>query len=78
MTSNTLVFHRDTPESDIVGINLYQRFVDRLRKRQNNNEDFGGKKADLFDPELPQSRNMPLCKHASFILLTSLLVSVSL
>lgn len=50
----------DTPESDIVGINLYQRFVDRLRKRQNNNEDFGGKKADLFDPELPQSRNMPL------------------
>ena len=57
---------RDTPESDIVGSNLYQRYIDRLRRRRqsaaasrvdpNSKE---GRIIERIDPELPMSRNVP-------------------
>ena len=52
----------DTPEVDIVGTNLYQRYVTRLHKRKDgeiNNGDKDSKQADSYDPELPESRNVP-------------------
>jgi len=50
----------DTPEVDIVGANLYQRYIDRLHKRRNNIDDEETQKnPELIDPELPQSRNIP-------------------
>ena len=48
---------------DIVGSNLYQRYVNRLITRNNNNEadpsDKEAKLAELIDPQLPGSRNIP-------------------
>ena len=59
----TMYLIGDTPESDIVGSNLYQRYVDRLITRRNNNDldtlDKDAKLAELIDPELPESRNVP-------------------
>lgn len=48
----------DTPEVDIVGANLYQRYISRIRQRRINN-DGSTKDPDLIDPELPDSRNIP-------------------
>ena len=63
--------HSDTPDSDIVGGNLYQRYVDR-RQRYRNNNDGGGsdvndnvKHNELYDHELPESRNIPVCAELS-------------
>lgn len=52
----------DTPEVDIVGTNLYQRYVTRLHKRIdgeicNGNKD--SKNDEAYDSELPESRNVP-------------------
>ena len=46
---------------DIVGANLYQRYIDRLHTRLSNNEidNDTAKDAGLVDPELPSSRNIP-------------------
>lgn len=59
----TMYLIGDTPEVDIVGSNLYQRYVNRLITRKNNNdiETLGkdAKLAELIDPELPESRNVP-------------------
>ena len=53
---------------DIVGSNLYQRYVDRMRSSshagsdaQISNDDENGNKEqlDYFDSELPASRNVP-------------------
>jgi HAD superfamily hydrolase (TIGR01456 family) len=54
----------DTPEVDIVGSNLYQRYVDRLHTRNsgdNNSSDESDKenKLALIDSDLPESRNIP-------------------
>ena len=59
--------YRDTPEVDVVGTNLYQRYIDRFHRRINNqidlvddSDNFGISKRNLvYDPELPQSRNVP-------------------
>lgn len=50
----------DTPEVDIVGGNLYQRYIRRLHTRRSNMES-NKEREDMgeMDPELPQSRNMP-------------------
>ena len=55
-------FCRDTPEVDIVGTNLYQRYVNRLRQRRNNIEpaDENSKVSENYDPEIPECRNVPL------------------
>jgi hypothetical protein len=67
----------DTPDSDIVGSNLYQRHVDRLvaRRRHNasimdNNVEKSIKELSIAasaeqDPDLPPSRNVPTdaCFH---------------
>ena len=55
------VFYRDTPEVDIVGGNLYQRYIRRRQTRVSNMEHDDGdcKTGESLDPELPQSRNMP-------------------
>ena len=55
---------RDTPEVDIVGTNLYQRYVHRLMSRRNqmiaDNNNSSKKEDDAeYDPELPESRNCP-------------------
>eukprot|EP00914_Ancora_sagittata_P024176 GHVO01048127.1.p1 GENE.GHVO01048127.1~~GHVO01048127.1.p1 ORF type:complete len:142 (-),score=30.61 GHVO01048127.1:349-774(-) len=56
----------DTPEVDIVGSNLYQRYIDRLHERNssnnnNNQVDESDKenKVAIIDSDLPQSRNIP-------------------
>lgn len=56
----------DTPEVDIVGTNLYQRYIDRLHNRQQKNiaEEGGSSPKDVYanetyDPELPESRQTP-------------------
>ncbi|KAK2185800.1 hypothetical protein NP493_222g02042 [Ridgeia piscesae] len=57
----------DTPEVDIVGSNLYQRYVDRLRGSRGDtadgdiSSDENGNKEELdyFDSQLPASRNVP-------------------
>jgi len=52
----------DTPEVDIVGSNLYQRYITRLHKRINGeicNGNKDSKHDETFDPELPESRNVP-------------------
>jgi len=57
----------DTPDVDIVGANLYQRYINRLNYRRNNQEiadqgtsDDTGKCSEELDPELPLSRNIPV------------------
>lgn len=58
----TMYLIGDTPEVDIAGANLYQRYIDRYRTRVSNNEisDQNDKKDNqMYDPELPQSRNIP-------------------
>jgi HAD superfamily hydrolase (TIGR01456 family) len=54
----------DTPEVDIVGSNLYQRYVDRLHTRNNDNNNSSDEsnkenKLSLIDSDLPESRNIP-------------------
>jgi len=56
---------RDAPETDIVGCNLYQRYVNRLKNRRMNNALVEGEVQDsrlieLYDDQLPASRNVPL------------------
>ena len=53
-----------------MGANLYQRYIDRLRTRQNNKvPDPNGDNLDEgFDPELPLSRNMPECKSICLLI----------
>jgi HAD superfamily hydrolase (TIGR01456 family) len=63
----------DTPEVDIVGANLYQRYLTRLHKRQDGHakicptsEENGllpAKENCEWDPELPGSRNAPSGSH---------------
>jgi len=51
----------DTPEADIVGGNLYMRYIQRLKARRSKGEvtrDLN-KNEEEFDPELPMSRNVP-------------------
>ena len=57
--------YRDTPDADIVGSNLYDRYIKRLHSRTGNQingnvqrEETSNKDPD-HDPELPDSRNMP-------------------
>ena len=51
----------DTPEVDIVGGNLYQRYIQRLHTRRTkgliNHDD--NKNEQELDPDLPESRNVP-------------------
>jgi HAD superfamily hydrolase (TIGR01450 family) len=57
----------DTLEVDVVGTNLYQRYIDRLHRRINNEIDLSEDSIDnpmskhglTYDSELPQSRNVP-------------------
>lgn len=65
----TMYFIGDTQDSDIVGSNLYQRYVDRLltRRRRSNTEDLSSSTRQTMqsareeqDPDLPASRNVPL------------------
>ena len=52
----------DCLDSDIVGCNLYQQYINRLLKRRNNNiDDQGDQKnaSDSYDPSLQESRNIP-------------------
>jgi len=56
----------DTPEVDIVGSNLYQRYIKRLRERQqmlrDSNIESSAKDIylnEIYDPELPESRQIP-------------------
>jgi hypothetical protein len=51
----------DTPEVDIVGSNLYQRFIDRLHTRlRSRRGSYDAKVVDrLIDPSLSDSRNVP-------------------
>lgn len=60
---------RDTPDSDIAGTNLYQRYVDRMapiRNQIENNsygqvgEEPGKDVEDCYDADLPASRKVPL------------------
>jgi HAD superfamily hydrolase (TIGR01456 family) len=59
----------DTPDSDIVGSNLYQRYVDRAAARRRLTDNIESWTASVFkdslladdhDPDLPASRNVPL------------------
>lgn len=58
-------FYSDTPEVDIVGSNLYQRYIDRLHEQtsndNNNKVDESDKenKSSIIDSSLPESRNIP-------------------
>lgn len=67
---NVITCNSDTPEVDVVGTNLYQRYIDRLHRRINNQIDLVedndeedsrdlSKHALSYDSELPQSRNVP-------------------
>lgn len=61
----TMYLVGDAPGVDIVGCNLYQRYVDRLKKRRMNNTLVEGEIQDsrlieLYDDQLPASRNVPL------------------
>ena len=65
--SNQLILcdSRDTPDADIVGSNLYDRYIKRLHARTGNQingnmqaQETTNKDPD-HDPELPDSRNMP-------------------
>jgi len=51
----------DTPEVDIVGGNLYQRYIQRFHMRRSkgliSHDD--NKNEEEFDPDLPESRNVP-------------------
>lgn len=52
----------DTPEVDIAGCNLYQKYLDRSKdKRQTTNlDDFPESQLqELLDPHLPESRSVP-------------------
>lgn len=53
----------DTPDVDIVGSNLYQRYINRLRERQSQSDGDSSNKdtyaSEVYDPELPQSRQIP-------------------
>ena len=61
-----MFFYRDTPEADIVGANLYQRFCQRSQRRRNNIDQYEDvKNSELIDPELPASRNVPLGSELS-------------
>lgn len=51
----------DTPDSDIVGANLYQRYVRRMEERRKNKADPSADPS--YDPELPQCRNVPADAH---------------
>lgn len=60
----TMYLVGDTPEVDIVGCNLYQRYVDRLKKRRMSSALVEGEVRDsrlieLYDDQLPASRNVP-------------------
>jgi len=59
----TMYLVGDAPMTDIVGCNLYQLYVDRLKKRSMNSSIVEDKiqdsKAIEFDDELPASRNVP-------------------
>lgn len=56
-----MYFIGDTPEVDIVGSNLYQRFIDRLHTRlRSRRGSYDAKVVDrLIDPSLSDSRNVP-------------------
>jgi len=64
-SSVCLCFASDTPEVDIVGTNLYQRYVDRMSATRNqiDNSDDRADQDDSgkdIDAELPGCRNVPL------------------
>ncbi len=54
---------RDTPDVDIVGCNLYQRYIDRYHMRLEQNDiqtyDPDANNSEVYDPELPASRQIP-------------------
>lgn len=55
----------DNPEVDIVGCNLYQRYIDRLKKRRFRNSSLiegeirDSRYIELYDDQLPACRNVP-------------------
>lgn len=58
----TMYLVGDTPEVDIAGCNLYQKYLDRSKdKRQTTNlDDFPESQLqELLDPHLPESRSVP-------------------
>jgi len=58
----TMYFIGDTPDVDVVGSNLYQRYIDRLATRRSNhtnNAEGISQSLELLDPTLPDSRNIP-------------------
>ena len=56
-----LFLYRDCLDSDIVGCNLYQRYLDRKQRRNSNIESEWEESSskDEFDSALPESRNIP-------------------
>eukprot|EP00914_Ancora_sagittata_P000583 GHVO01001515.1.p2 GENE.GHVO01001515.1~~GHVO01001515.1.p2 ORF type:complete len:137 (+),score=21.24 GHVO01001515.1:833-1243(+) len=53
----------DSLDSDIVGCNLYQKYIDRIVKRRNNNIDDHSEQKnsdDSYNPSLQESRNIPI------------------
>jgi HAD superfamily hydrolase (TIGR01456 family) len=54
----TMYLIGDNPMSDIVGSNLYQRYIDRMRNRRRRIS-IATAQQERGDPDLPESRNIP-------------------
>jgi HAD superfamily hydrolase (TIGR01456 family) len=67
----TMYLIGDAPDVDIVGSNLYQRYIDRLRRRRRQMQATWSVEPDSrearaienIDTELPPSRNVPVTAH---------------
>jgi len=55
----TMYLIGDNPMSDIVGSNLYQQYIDRMKYRRRRFSTVQ-KLTELKDPDLPESRNIPV------------------
>ncbi len=60
MIWTTILYFSDSCEVDIVGGNLYQKYLNRLLDRRNNNKEPHPELCmDSIDPDLPSCRNIP-------------------
>lgn len=55
----TMYLIGDNPMSDIVGSNLYQRYIDRMKHRRRRISIAQQQQEPRVDPDLPESRNIP-------------------
>lgn len=55
----TMYLIGDNPMSDIVGSNLYQRYIDRMKYRRRRIFVVQQQQTEFKDPDLPDSRNIP-------------------